>query len=248
MTLGSPVWGAAVKTAGSGTANVPYPATVNAGDLLLMFATISVGTINYPTTPTDWNLIDFIRANTSSPTIRAFWTIADGTESGSLPVTMYSATPNSTAIMVAIPGADPDAPIEDYGVFGTSSTTTGDKAVPALDTAVDDCQVFGFASVNRSTATWVGPTGWDEVLDDQTFNPSTYAGWDQLGAAGSTGALVFDHTGTPRGCAFAVAVRPAPDPPPGPVATLWDGSSEQAVTLTVWDGSSEQAVTIELAP
>src|SRR6266568_4636022 len=88
MAIGAPNVGTATTFTAATTSAVPYPASVNAGDLLTLGIGLSSAGTSC-TTPTGWTLVDSQggTGGTLLPTLFVFRKYADGTETGTLTVT-----------------------------------------------------------------------------------------------------------------------------------------------------------------
>lgn len=87
-----------VGGSGAGSINVSIPATVDAGNLLLMFVTNDAAAKNFGSTPTDWTKLS------STTTLGAVYgKVADGTEGGTtVNVSVASGTPEWYAVSYVI--------------------------------------------------------------------------------------------------------------------------------------------------
>jgi hypothetical protein len=123
----------ALDAQASGTVSIPYPSDIESGDILMAFIWLS-GTDDVSSTPSGWTQElqagnDYIYSKT-----------ADGTETGSLAISMSSSATDSTALMYRFRPSKPATfTIEDrvgsFDADGTISITAGSN-VSTADTTL----------------------------------------------------------------------------------------------------------------
>ncbi|MGN6302716.1 MAG: PKD domain-containing protein [Angustibacter sp.] len=114
------------------------PATVQAGDTMVLFETVNVGTSVTSTDPAGWTLVG-TRNNSTAITTKVYTRVAQAGDAGSTVVVDYSAKVKVTASVAAYTGVDTVTPV---GVSasnvdsGTSTHTTPTVTVPQADSWV----------------------------------------------------------------------------------------------------------------
>jgi hypothetical protein len=191
---------------------VVHPATVNAGDVLYLAASVQtpsgVGSI---TTPGGWTLLGSVVANSGAgtPLVALYRKVAAGTEDGTnLSVAYSSTTPNFAAQILCFPGVDNTTP-EDV------ATTTADNAVattcsiPGQTIVTTGAAQLVVSAINSVSGTAAPPTGFTETGDTTSFRAMEVS--YVLGLSpGATGARVVDWTPTSaRTVGVMAALRPA---------------------------------------
>jgi hypothetical protein len=144
----------------SGNLNVPYPAPIAAGQLLVLQVGMRQG--NAVTTPTGWTL-GFSDQGTSNPRQSVFFTFAAGGEAGALPVALAAGAVN-TGRMYSFSGVRSTSFHEGdvvgngtNGVLtGPTLTTTGSNRLGVCLVAIDNNPLMG-AFVGASGGTWMEP-------------------------------------------------------------------------------------------
>jgi hypothetical protein len=210
VAIGTPVAGTLAENATAATSTpVPYPAGITAGDLLLMFVAVNVGTV--PALPAGWTDIVSGASGTGSqsPSIRWQYKIADGSETGTQSVTHSNTL--SKGMMWRISGVDQSVPVDVTGThvavaIGTSLTHAG------VTTTVTGCQVWASGMRNSGTQTWAtitSPFTMTEDLEDTAPSPTTQVSYLTWSGSGATGTIVFDTVSTVRAGGDAFALRPA---------------------------------------
>jgi hypothetical protein len=147
----------------SASANVPYPASIAAGDLLLMMVTGNDFGSGRPTTtpPADWALKDSVLLG-SVYKMEVLRKIASGSESGNLNVTVTAAGDFQVqARILRFTGNDTSAsPFESGGTDAGTGTTA---AADAVTSTVDDslAVIFAMSETGGGYGLWTGETGGD---------------------------------------------------------------------------------------
>jgi hypothetical protein len=172
---------------GTGSINVPFPAGVTSGQLLLL--QLGSRSSNVPVTPTGWTLAWFDEVlNTRQ---RIYYKFATGTESGTLAVTCGNSNVN-VGRMYSFSGVNAGT------VFfeGAATSTDEDGTLPGPSVTTSAPQRLAVALVsldnNALMSPFIGETGGDWVEAVQEFSSSI--GWNfgvglQLAALPSGGTL-----------------------------------------------------------
>src|SRR5687768_1079104 len=109
---------------------VPHPATIVAGELLLIVVGGKYDT-NPPSTPAGWNALSAFTGGSGSPgtdigicIVQAFWKIAAGGETGNVTVTITGGNSWNGIMYAFTPGAGEtiNTPVESGGSFNTAGT------------------------------------------------------------------------------------------------------------------------------
>ena len=127
------------------TNNLPYPATVNAGDLLVLFIATNGGAV---TAPAGWTVI-YNETTLSNPKGGLFIKVASGSESGSLAVTTTSVV--SSAQMFRYTGVDTTTPQDATATNTVNSASTTSAILPSITTPTAGAMLIYVASPNSST-------------------------------------------------------------------------------------------------
>lgn len=219
MAIGTPAVGTAggqERTAETSTA-VLLPATVNAGDQLLIFGSVNSAAV--VATPSGWTLISSVynTANTLAPSLCAFRKTAVGTEGGTTVAVAHGNTVSEWQA-VAVPGVDTNNPLDvavttvDNSVAATTSTVPG-------QTIVTPGAMLFFAATQASTlavsAPPTAPGTFTEIADRNTGSRAFTVAYLGNVAAGATGSVANAWTNggsasNAKGNGLLVALRPAP--------------------------------------
>jgi hypothetical protein len=198
----------AENAAASTTLNVPYPATVNAGDVLVLW--VACANPNQPTTPGSFVEQIVSKAVTASPCQIIATRVADGSESGSLAVTTPSAT--SRGMILRFSGVDNTTPVDDTPTEIERGSGNTNYNIPAQTASTTGCAIVYAGCVNTTSGTWTPPTTPDtftEVSDDASPNPKGSIGYLIWSGSGSTGTINLVSSTSTRGGAAAIMLRPA---------------------------------------
>lgn len=197
VTFGAAGTGDAVA-GGMGTISPTYPTGITSGMILLLQIGAVDTTAPSITTPSGWTALTDSGVATGRQ--RAYWKVADGTETGTLAVTI---TQDSGAI-ARIYRMSAGSGIEAAGSARTAASGTGMSAVNVTTTGTLECAVqMLFAAVNTTIGDIAGESGADyteavaefasatsgSILSLQTATaaaPATITGGSAtLGAAGT---------------------------------------------------------------
>jgi hypothetical protein len=247
MAIGTVTYGAVAAGAGGGGALQPgYPASPQAGDLLLVFYYCRANTITAAVS--GWNTLDSYA--TANGTGWIFWKEAAGGESGSVDVTNNSPTNGShLAYMARVPGGATTAPIISGSVVketeaaaspvtngGVSPTDAGSLIV--LFTGKGD----GGSNTTDDYSSWAGNSlTWSGIARGTISGTDGAIG---IGTAvksgtGATGNLTASCTLAFIGISIAFAIKPRTS------QTYQDAAAD---TATVTDSVTALKVTPQAAP
>jgi preprotein translocase subunit YajC len=216
--LAAPVVASVTETAfGTDTTDhyVDMPATVNAGDLLIVLFTNNDGSATV-TTPGGWNALAST-ANGSAVRLSIYYKIAAGTEGGTTVNFATSANEQATAQVYRITDWHGTTPPE----ISTAATNTNTRPDPAsLDPAgwdVADTLWIAVAGQDRGdqSGTTAYPSSYTDGISTQSSDPAT-TGVCRVHSARRVLAVASENPGaftiptSEEWVAFTIAVRPAP--------------------------------------
>lgn len=199
------------KASGSTTVAIPYPAGLQAGDVLLLgyganSATIVAAQTGFTTVRTESST-----GGTLAPSLYVGVKYAVGTETGSYNMTVPSAA--GTGQMLAIRGAD-QATLQDVtaGFVDKTDTSAGTCVIPSISTTKTGCALVYFCIQNASSGGMTPPTSPGTFTEDgdrvagRNFSTGHLI-WSGSGATGTV--TISQPTSNQRDLAVLVAVRPA---------------------------------------
>lgn len=186
---------------------VNLPASIVAGETLLMFIGTSAGS---PAAPTGWT-----KFSSGGSSTDMFWRLADGAEGSTVTVTQTSS--KAAAIVYRISGAvDPTvtAPVHGNAASGTSASVTFNAVTPAGGSDDYLFIAYGYLNANETVSSY--PTNYSTaqttISSGGTGGAGTKAGigvaarqltasTDTPGTMGFTGSALFNS--------YTIAVYPA---------------------------------------
>jgi hypothetical protein len=253
MAIGVPRLGASVSKSTGTSLAVPYPTGVDApvaGDyMVIMFGQNNTGLS--AVAPTDWVDVFSRSSAGSTPALRVFSKRAVGGETGSVTCTTPSST--SQARMVVLPGVDVATPLDVAVQFYESSSLVVHLIVPSFSVVTAGATLLGVALHGTNLGTWtppVNPAQWTEIHDSPVQSPKMEIAYLAGVAAGATGVIDFGASGSARGIAAVLTLRPTVlasvvrakrwsgsawvDAPP----KRWNGSAWVDASVKRWDGSA----------
>lgn len=200
----------------SGALTLTIPATVQAGDcMLLVGGQNDAGVTAYDwATPAGWTLIGSGRAGSNF--FSAMWyRVAQAGDPGTNVFLDTESTGKSCAILAAYSGTDPVAPINDSAT-ATETTSTTSHATPTVDTTVENTFVaIAGVQSNSETESWGTATGYtkrQDSIDNVNLNGHVTATLQDKAAAtlGNYGgeALVAAAVSA-KALTYTVALAPA---------------------------------------
>ena len=190
---------AASSTTGGGagtSVNLTLPATINAGDLLIVFFTYGGGSVTASQTagPT---LTQIGRATQTGHSTYAFYrpNCSAGDAGQVVTFTYASSTFKGVPVALVLSGANAAAPIDasNSNVLGTGSTS---HTIASATTVAANCGIVEFVSDGRGASTpqtsvWTPPTG--EVV------PTNGAAFTTSGSGSASGSVGYNITSLPAG-------------------------------------------------
>lgn len=219
MTIGVPKVGAATESASSISSNVPFPATVDAGDLLLLLAGYKVPGNAVMTVPAGWTQREqFSRsASASSPGIFIAYKWATGSEGGTS-LTVAHTTANTVYQIYAISGVDTVTPF-DVADSIIDSSTGSSTVIPAQSIATDQATQVYMGVQNSSTNSASPAAGFTETADRVSGVLAYEIAYKQGLPVGSSGATITWSGGVGSAGAL-IALKPSAGGAPPPT-TEW---------------------------
>ena len=234
--MAAPAFGSAGAGAASTTAtlDVPYPAGISAGDLLVLHI-LHQSAFAVVTDPTDWTVLrKRDQADGENNGIYAYWKIASGSESGNLSVTNDSGDEGWFGRMYRFTGNNQTSPIEGSSTTSVYSTTTAEDA-DVITAGVDRLAVQLVAHDDVDTvASFTGELGgdWTEATAEYTDNSGIGLGDGRTGVtlqlqtatiatAGGIGGGTFTGAVSGDWVVFGFAITPA-----GPVSQFLAPSAD----------------------
>lgn len=205
---------------GVSTWNIPYPASIAAGDLLVV--SMESNGAELGTNPTGWTTIyKQTGAALTNPRGGMFYKIATGSESGTLawPVTPGTTTTmQGTAQMFRYTGVDNTTPL-DVAAGSYTNSNAADVAVvlPSLTTVTAGAMLIMMGAPNSGSTTLNAPgsaaAGTTVRVDHGalggTGNKGGFHADQLLGAAGATGTKTFTWSAARANFGAIAALRPA---------------------------------------
>jgi hypothetical protein len=252
MAIGTPRFGAAaVRSTAFTNISIPHPTGVDApvaGDYLLIVLTQSNVTLS--AVPAGWTDV-FSRASSgSTPALRIYSKRAVGGETGNVVCTTPSTV--SQGRMMALPGVDATTPLDVAVQSFESSSPVTTFSVPSFSVVTAGAMLLG-AAAQAAAGTWtppVNPAPWTEAHDSAAVNPKLEIAYLAGVATGATGTVDFVSSGSARGIAAVLTIRPTVtaaavrakrwngsawvDAPP----KRWNGSAWVDASVKRWDGSA----------
>jgi hypothetical protein len=191
---------------------VPYPATISAGDVMVLGIGTSSANSAAISTPSGWTLIrqSSSTGNTLLPSIAAYVTVATGSETGNLTVTSGSIV--IAAQILAFSGVDQTTPQDVTAGFVDQTALQTNMDIPAITIATSGAALIAMGSKNSGTATATPPTSpgtFTETTDHTTGNRAFEMSYLLGVSSGSTGTVTITWSATSRGLGVLVALRPA---------------------------------------
>ena len=132
------------------------PATVVAGDGLLLIASVNKGpvTINDPTGVTGW--VEVATAVDGTLTTKVWKKVADSGDAGQDLTVTLGGSAKTDLVLVAYSGTDPVDPVHAFAA-ATETATTASHQTPPLTTTTDGTLLVSYWSEKSSTTTVISP-------------------------------------------------------------------------------------------
>lgn len=221
----------AASTADSATLPLTLPASIAAGDLILVRWSTNTGS---PTTITiNGSGYTVGEDNTASGAVasKMWWKVATAADAGSTVTATYAATSRLSAVCVVMAAGDfdPNNPLN--AVTGLSGQPGPTVTQPAVTTTVDNCTIL-FWDVQQSAGTpsFTPPSGFTNVILSATAKPSgknnsEAVAWGPSGTAGTYGPWTATYLqGGGDGGTHTIALAPTAsvvNPSTGTASTSW---------------------------
>jgi hypothetical protein len=194
---------------GSGTSvSVSLPASVAAGDLLVMVIQTSAGAAPTVNAVTGWTHLITKQTSVTGFAFDVFYRVADGTEGSTVTVTTTAAA-NFQVIVARVTGADTVTPINASASGSVAAGSTA--ATPSITTTAANCLIVSIASP-VSTATSTAPTGMTKRWQDNNGAVGNEISWADVvqAAAGATGTQTWTIGATTSFATAVVTIAVAP--------------------------------------
>ena len=222
------------------TIDVPVPAGVVAGNVLIAQIAYNTGATGSITPPAGWNTIDVL-TNTTNPMMQGlYWRVATGSEPTHYSFTLSTdKSETATGAILAYADVDTANPID--AVAGQTNAPGSSVVAPSITTTQPNTMLVALYA-NRGNDYVDPPAGMTERLDIGTVEgvgvgETTAAVYDQtLAATGATGTRTATST-TDGGVAHMLALAP-------PATSFAVNSTADVVDLTPGDGSCDTGNTV----
>lgn len=224
MAIGTPNVGTYTERSAETSTNVPYPTTVNAGDMLYMLAAINSTSTTAITLPTGWTQLDqHVTAGGVGPDVFVARMVAAGTEGGTTVAVAHVSQPSNWQI-VGFSGVDTTTP-EDVAVSSQATNSASlTQTIPGVTTVTAGTTLLYVAALNSTTGNATPATGFTETGDRVSGSRAMEVAYQQGVSAGATGNVVITWTVSAKSVGVLVAIRPV-------VSASYTGTA--APTLTI---------------
>lgn len=208
---------------------VPFPASIAAGDLLVLHISTNGGAVS-ATPPTGFTEV-YREATLTNPKGGIWIKVASGSETGNLTVTVTSTTGN--AQMFRYTGVDTTTPQDATATNVSYTTNTSPFVLPSITTVTANTVLIYGNSANSGTVTMTGPAGSTEQVDHGALGGTgSKAGalYDEaVAATGATGTRSITLSAGRAGWGAMLALRPATGGgTPGDVAAVTATATAQS--------------------
>lgn len=208
MAIGTPTVGTYTEGASASTTVVPYPATVNAGDLILLCGGTRAASSSAVTTPAGYTQVAQLAgaAGTILPTAYVGRKIAAGTEGGTTITVTHSLTPSTWQIL-AFSGVDNTTPLDVAATTFDGTTITTD--LPSQTIVTTGAAQVAVAANTSTTGNATPPTGFTETGDRVSGSVAVEMSYILGLGTGATGTRSVTWGTAVRNVGILVALRPA---------------------------------------
>lgn len=175
MAIGTPTIGTIDAQAAASTTSLPgYPASIAAGDQLVLFGVSGAASGTTFTNPAGWTQrAAFSSAGTTlAPNVYCATKTAAGTETGTQSVTHGNVV--TTMLIVRVPTVDQSSPLDIAVVQLDDTTVQTTFTFPAQTVATDGALGLYIVSGNATTLTATPPAGWTELADRTVASSRSY--------------------------------------------------------------------------
>lgn len=222
MAIGVPALGTALEPTAAGTTrDVPYPATVNVGDVAVMVEVNGSGSNSAIKDPNDgtspWSETDWVvvaqlsnTGNTVAPAAGMWYRVCDGSEGGTT-VTVTSTSVTATFAIMTFSGVDNATPLDVAAVLDDKSTASTTISFPTITPVTANTTVVYVVAANSTTVTCSPISGFTEAYDRTV---ASARGWEVAYQQNVTaGAHTYSGTtrwsGSTKDTGVMIALRPA---------------------------------------
>lgn len=161
------------STASEGSHAISYP-TVAAGDLILLWVT-TISTTPTITDPSGWTVLDTQDGGTTSRT-KVYYKISDGTESGSVTISVTGGTTKMELAMLALRGVDIEHPIDSH-IAASTSTGTSHSPGSLTPSSIDVWNIVWCQDRQSTSAqTFTAPGGYTRLVQDSSASATPWGG------------------------------------------------------------------------
>lgn len=219
MAIGTPNVGTYTEATAATSTSVPFPATVNAGDLLVLVG--SAKSLNLVTVPSGWtSQVSFSNTgNTAAPDLLIATAFAAGTEGGTSLTVTHPNVASSWQIL-GFSGVDPTTPIDIAPATVDQSTSASSTPIASQSVVTGGATIVYAAAANSGVVNASPPTGYTETGDRVSGTSALEVAYIQSVAAGATGTIANTWTTSQKNVGAVVVLRPAVAPT-GAAAATW---------------------------
>lgn len=237
MTISAPAVGTFTERTAEATTAVPYPASVAAGDLLVL-----VGSCNHASTattlPSGWTQQAMAYGDNGGtaavPNLFVATKIAAGSEGGTSLNVTHANTVSSWQILAAS-GVDQTTPLDIAAAITIPSAGGSTVTIPSQTVVTTGAALVYLATLSGSSSTATPPSGFTETGDRSTGTRPLTTGYKLGVSAGATGTVVVTFSGTGNLIGVLLVLRPAVT---DTGIRIWNGSSWVTATRVMWSGSA----------
>lgn len=208
-------------SANTSSTAISVPATVQAGDFLLLSIGWSTSSGQTLTAPSGWTSIAPAIDDQAQVAAQLFWKIASGGDAGSGVPVVISAVGNLTALLSCYFNVNNVSPINAYAGLAEGTTNVLAHASPSVTSTVQNTRIVSvvFDKANPVSTSWTPPSG--TTLRAASFNASNpgvtgVCGDDTLMAVGASGTRSWTaDSATARAVMWSIVLRPSSTPTGG---------------------------------
>ena len=237
MSIGTPVAGTFTERTAEGTTAVPYPGTVNAGDLLILAGSCNNST-TLTTNPSGWTQqVSTFASNAGADAVPSLFVatkVAAGTEGGTSLTVTHSNVVSSWQI-VAFPGVSTATPLDIAPALVVGTVGASTVTIPTQTVVTAGSALYVVATLSGTTGTVTPPTGFTESGDRSTGTRPLATSYKLGQAAGATGSAVVTYSGSGNTIGAMLVLRPSG------VASGWklfNGSAWVDAQVLTYNGSA----------
>lgn len=208
MAIGTPQSGAYTERPAETSTSVPYPATVNLGDFIVLKGATSATATGSVTLPSGFTLGVDLANSGIPPNLFVAYKYADGTEGGTNLTVAHISTASSWEL-TAYAGVDQTTPLDvAIGTVAMASASTS-MVLPSVTVATNGAALIAVGAHNSTTATATPPSGFTETGDRISGSRSFESSYKLNNAAGASGTKTILWSVSARGVGALIALRPA---------------------------------------